>query len=331
VGTVGTLVAPPRAASVSVVIPTHGRPALLRRCLAALLEQDYPPAALEIVVVEDGGPAGAERVARELSDAPVPVRYLPVPRGGPAAARNAGWRAASGELIAFTDDDTIPRHDWIRRGVESIRAGADAVAGRTLVPLPPRPTDAQRNTGGLERASFATCNAFCRREVLERIGGFDPRFTRAYREDSDLEFTLVEAGARVVRDPSAVVAHPPRAERPFASLRQQRNQLFDALLYREHPALFRRHIRAAPPWRYYAIAAAQLASLLCLLVGRPRPALVATALWSILAGRFCLERLSGASRRPAHVAEMAITSALIPPVAVFWRLYGAWKFRVLFL
>ena len=53
--------------SVSVVIPTHGRPILLRRCLAALRHQEYPAERVEIVVVEDGGP-GAELVVREIHD-----------------------------------------------------------------------------------------------------------------------------------------------------------------------------------------------------------------------------------------------------------------------
>jgi glycosyltransferase involved in cell wall biosynthesis len=317
---------------VSVVIPTHRRPDLLARCLRALMDQEYPSDRFDVVVVEDGGPDSGERVVRDLGDgAPISIRYVPVPRGGPAAARNAGWRLAQGEIIAFTDDDTIPDPAWIAAAVRSFALGADAVSGRTIVPLPPRPTDAERNVTGLERATFATCNAFCRRELLERVGGFDARFTRAYREDSDLEFTLRAAGASVVGNVDAVVCHPPRPERPFASLRQQRNQRFDALLYRKHPRAFRRFIRARPPWRYYAITAAQIASLPAAALGRPRVAVAATALWVALAGRFCAERLRGTSPRPAHLVEMAITSALIPPIAVYWRLRGAWEFRVRFL
>jgi len=49
-----------------------------------------------------------------------------------------------------------------------------------------------------------------------------------------------------------------------------------------------------------------------------------------MTGRFCARRLRGTSRSPGHVAEMVATSALIPPLSVFWRLFGAWKFRVPF-
>ena len=94
---------------ISVVIPTHGRPELLRRCLYAVVGQTYPLDRMEIVVVEDGGPGEAEHVVCELRRQRPDARiaYLAVEHGGPGAARNAGLRRAGGEVIAFTDDDTI--------------------------------------------------------------------------------------------------------------------------------------------------------------------------------------------------------------------------------
>jgi glycosyltransferase involved in cell wall biosynthesis len=318
---------------ISVVIPTRGRPALLRRCLTALRAQEYPPDGIEIIVIEDGGPGESAAVVREMQEQqPTPrLRYLPVEQGGPGAARNAGWRRAAGDLIAFTDDDTLPAAGWLRAGMEALQRGADAVCGRTVVPLPDDPTDADANVQGLERATFATCNVFVWRRWLERVGGFDPAFRRAYREDSDLEFRLLDAGARLARADDAVVVHPPRPEPPFASLRQQRNQFYDALLYRKHPERFAATIRRYPPFTYYVIALGQAACLQGLLTGRRRLALLAAASWAALCGQFFMRRVQGRSRRPAHVAEMAVTSVLIPPLAVYWRLRGALAFRVAFL
>ena len=125
--------------------------------------------------------------------------------------------------------------------------------------------------------------------------------------------------------------HPPRPEPAFASLRQQRNQFFDALLFRKHPERFRSSIRRHPPVGYYAMSIGQLGSLLALLAGRPRLAGLATALWLLLVGQFLARRTRGRSWRPGHLAELALTSALIPPLAVYWRLRGAWAFRVPFL
>jgi ADP-heptose:LPS heptosyltransferase len=68
-----------------------------------------------------------------------------------------------------------------------------------------------------------------------------------------------------------------------------------------------------------------------LVAGRSGIALAASSVWAALTARFCARRLRRNSLSPRHVAEMAVTSAMIPPLSVFWRLYGALKFRVLFL
>ncbi|MBV9356045.1 MAG: glycosyltransferase [Chloroflexi bacterium] len=319
---------------VSVVVPTHRRPRLLERCLGALCAQTYPASRAEVIVVEDGGHVGTptHRLVDALTrSAPVRVRYLAVPRRGPAAARNAGWRAASGGIIAFTDDDALPDARWLEEGVRACEDGAEVVSGRTLVPLPARPTDAERNVRGLERATFVTCNAFCRRSRLEAIGGFDPRFEVAYREDSDLEFGLLESGARIVRLPQAVVVHPARAAPLFSSLGRQRNQQFDALLYRKHRRLFRAYIRRRPPVGHYLTCAALTAAAAGLLTGHRRLASACSLGWTVLTLHFLSRRLRGTRHAPADLVDMLVTSVLIPPSAVFWRLRGACRFRTLFL
>lgn len=326
-------IANPPLPLVSVVIPTHRRPALLRRCLRALLGQTYPRARFEVVVVEDGGPHGAQDVIADLAAtaAPVHVRAVAVTQGGPAAARNHGWRAAHGDIIAFTDDDTVPHPRWLAEGVRALAQDADAVAGLTVVPMARRPTDWERNVGRLQTARFVTANAFCRRAALESVGGFDPRFKVAYREDSDLEFCLLETGARIVQNQAAIVYHPPRAGAPLVSLKLQRNQFFDALLYRKHPHLFRRFIRKRPPFRYYAITGSMLVAGVAALLGRWQLAASTGGLWLTQVGWFCGQRLAGTRLTPGQLADMLLTSVLIPPVALYWRLRGAWAFRVLFL
>src|SRR5262249_36180503 len=135
-----------------------------------------------------------------------------------------------------------------------------AVAGRVVVPLPERPTDYERDAAGLEQGEFVTANCFCRRDALEAVGGCDERFAAAWREDSDLQFTLLARGARMTKAPDAVVVHPVRQAPWGVSLRQQRKVRFDALLYRKHPDLYRRRIRPWTPWDYYATVAALAAA-----------------------------------------------------------------------
>ncbi len=318
---------------VSVVVPTWRRPVLLARCLDALLAQTLHPSLYEIVVADDA-PEEAVRalVERLRRRARCALHYVPVRETqGAAGARNAGWRAAGGGIIAFTDDDTVPDRHWLLAGLRALAGGASAVTGRVEMPLPQRPTDYEKDAAGLTRAEFVTANCFVRRDVLERIGGFDERFTSAWREDSDLHFRLLEAGCRIERAPDAIVVHPVREAAFGASLAQQRKIVFDALLYRKHPRLYRQRIRRVPPIHYYVAAASVLAATIAVAGGRPRAALVALAPWLLVTLYLTLERLRGTTHAPLHVVEMAITSASIPLASVFWRSVASIRHRVLFL
>ena len=319
---------------VSVVVPTFRRLDLLERCLHALRHQTLAREAVEVLVVDDGREdrvqARVEALARSTG---LVVRYLrPAPHGrGPAAARNIGWRAARGEIVAFTDDDTVPATDWLEHGVAALQGGAAAASGRVVVPVPRRPTDYQRNVKGLERAEFVTANCFVRHEALARIGGFDERFRRAWREDSDLHFALLRHYGSVVRADAAVVLHPVRPARWGVSLRDQANVLYDALLYKKHPRLYRARIRRIPPWDYYMATAAALGAPLAAIAGLRGMALSLGLLWAALTLRLAASRLRGTARAPAHLLEMLATSALIPPLSVYWRMAGALRFRAPFV
>ncbi|SAK56721.1 glycosyltransferase family 2 protein [Caballeronia ptereochthonis] len=321
---------------VSVVVPTYRRPAMLERCVLALAAQAYDPARYEIIVCDDGPDEATRacvlRLARQHAEHGPRIRYVPVTATqGPAGARNAGWRASLARSIAFTDDDTIPDPRWLANGMRAIDAGADAVSGRIVVPLPKRPTDYELDAAGLVAAEFATANAFATRAALERTGGFDARFTAAWREDSDLQFTLMRAGLVIARADDAMVLHPVRPARWGVSISQQKKSQFDALLYKKHPELFRARIRRGPPLLYYAMFAALIAALLSLVAGAPEAALLAMLAWAMMTIRFTLKRLETAAHTPAHIAEMLWTSAVIPYLSIYWRIRGALKFRVLFL
>src|SRR5690606_19155844 len=101
--------------------------------------------------------------------------------------------------------------------------------------------------------------------------------------------------------------------------------------FKKHRELYRRLIRKRPRWDYYSIVAA-LAALALSLAGGPGPiAAAAGALWLVLTARFCAARPERGAEAPVHVLEVVVTSMLIPPIAVFWRLVGALRYRVVFL
>lgn len=320
---------------ISVVVPTCRRPALLARCLASLLAQRFDARAFEVIVVDDGHCDETRAVVAALAPqgAAPRVHYLRPDRGrhGPAVARNCGWRAAQGPVIAFTDDDTVADPDWLACGEWSLRGGHVAVCGRVHVPVSRPPTDHELMTRGLESAQFVTANAFVRKSALVRIGGFDERFTRAWREDSDLQFRLMREAGAVGRSAEASVTHPVRAEAWGVSLRQQKNAYFDALLYKKHPRLYRQRIRRVPPWHFYLVVALALAAPLLLLAGQTTAALVSLLGVLGLVLGIAATRLWRTAHTPSHVAEMLATSALIPFLSVYWRVRGAIHFRVLFL
>lgn len=320
---------------VSVVVPTCHRVDLLDRCVEALLRQSMPPSDYEIIIVDDL-PCHHTRQLVAMWSARAArhghaMHYL-ANSGvhGPAAARNAGWRRARAPIIAFTDDDAIAVRCWLSEGLLAFAQAADAVCGRIEIPVPARPTDYQRDASRLERADFSTANCFLRVSVLESLGGFDERFRFPYHEDSDLYFRLLDKGGVIVRAPRAMVIHPVRPAPWGASVLQLKKVACDALLYKKHPLRYRAQIGASAPWNYYLIAAALAVALAAMLAGIGALAVTAWFVWLVLTALLCARRLRGTLHTPSHVAEVLLTSALLPTLAVFWRVAGAVRYRVRF-
>lgn len=316
---------------VSVVIPTFQREALLQRCLSALFNQTLAFEFYEILVIHDGPHpqfnAFRER-CRQGDDRGVVRIYQTATRNGPAVARNTGWRLAQGAIIAFTDDDCIPARDWLERGLacfsDPVLAG---ISGRIVVPVSGSPTDYERCTSWLQQSPFATANTFYRKTALASCGGFDENFTAAWREDSDLYFTLLEQGYVLASADDAVVEHPVRRAPWGISIFEQKKSRFNALLFRKHPALFRSTIEQTPVFLYYGVAL----SLACVAAGCLSRhfllAKTAAAVWICLTFFFVFTRLRSTSRHPWHVIEMIVSSVIIPVVAIYWRLAGAVKYK----
>jgi GT2 family glycosyltransferase len=324
---------------ISVVVPTCGRADLLNRCLASLVSQELDPSHYEIIIVDDA-PSAATRDVVATWISRMAARGLDViyvanhgPHG-PAAARNRGWHAARADIIAFTDDDTVPTAQWLKNGLQAFgteRDGAEAIWGRIEMPLSNTPTDYERDAKHLETAEFVTANCICQKKLLRAVDGFDERFRFAWREDSDFYFRLLDIGARIVHVPNAVVVHPVRPAPWGVSISQQKKILFDALLYKKHPRRYRQKIRATPRWDYYLIVIALLVAVFAMITGHGALAAAAGTVWLLMTGWLFVKRMQGTTKTLAHIAEMLLTSVLIPPLAVYWRMVGAFRFRVAFL
>jgi len=308
--------------SYAVVVPTVGR-ASLQHLLDGLATAAGPaPAA--VVVVDDRHDPGGEL---PIAVPPELAGLVTLARGGgrgPAAARNAGWRAVGPDVawVVFLDDDVVPAPDWRERLCADLAGLPPAVAGsqgRVVVPLPTdrRPTDWERNTAGLADARWATADMAYRRTVLEQVGGFDERFPRAYREDADLALRVLAAGHVLVVGARSVT-HPVRPADRWVSLRTQAGNADDVLMRRLHGPDWRERAGVPPGRRrrHLATTASGVTALALAAAGRGRPARLAALGWLAGTAELTLARILPGPRTPAEVARMLVTSAVLPAYAM---------------
>ncbi len=318
----------------SIVIPTYGRVRLLTTCLKALSHQSVPTDSFEIIVVDDGNDeVVAKAVARFERKSGIRTQYMgQIVRRGPAAARNRGWQAAHAQLIAFTDDDCIPEPDWLQTALSAFDKGAYVLTGRVQIPLPDQPMHHDRTTALVKTAEFITANCFCRRSALKAVGGFEEAFDIAWREDSDLQFKLLEGGYQIDTCPEAVVQHPVRPAPWYAPLRDERKNRYDALLFKRHPNLFRQRIPAyrGLVLRYYGIVISVVVGLLALVQQNEPLLATAGSSWLVLTGSLMVERWP-TKLSLAGLRKIILTTLLTPFLSIYWRLYGAVKYWVLYL
>ncbi|MCF6522665.1 glycosyltransferase family 2 protein [Streptomyces sp. JJ36] len=319
----------------AVVIPTLGRPSL-NATLAALAAAAGPPPRRVVLVDDrphgDCTPLPAE-IPEELRAAAGSVEIVPGRAAGPAAARNAGWRATSEPWVAFLDDDVVPGPAWAAElAADLAAAGPDTggVEARVEVPLPPdrRPTDWERGTAGLAGARWITADMVYRRAALEDAGGFDERFPRAFREDADLALRVRDAGWTLARGTRRTV-HPVRPSDRWASLRAQAGNADDVLMRRLHGPGWRDRAEA-PRGRlpaHLAVVSAAVAAVALGAAGRPRTAALSAGLWLGGTAEFALRRILPGPRDREEVVTMTLTSLLIPPAAVAHRLRGLVQHR----
>jgi glycosyltransferase involved in cell wall biosynthesis len=222
---------------VSIVVPAYNSSRTIRSCIEACLNQDYPE--LEVIVVDDGSTDGMGEIVRGY-----PVRYIRKPNGGPASARNVGWRAAIGEIVCFTDADCIPVRDWVSRLVSGYTSDEVAAVGGSYEIVNPDSLLAtciheeiiQRHLSMPREVDYlGSFNLSLRKRVLEEVGGFDEGYRKASGEDNDLSYRLSKLGYKLIFDSEAKVAHHhPERLWPYL-LHQFRHGYWRMKLYREHP------------------------------------------------------------------------------------------------
>ncbi|MCW2518821.1 MAG: transferase, partial [Mycobacterium sp.] len=229
----------------SIVIPTIGRESLPRLLAALDEEREVKPA--EIIVVDDRADPSGDLMLNSR----FPLVVLRSGGRGPAAARNVGWRAATSRWVGFLDDDVLPQPDWLSWLADDLNAAeaARAVGSQGVLEVPAaagsRATDDERRTHRLATARWITADMAYRRDALVTVGGFDERFPRAYREDSDLALRMVSGGHRILSGRRRA-SHPVAPATAMSSVRAQIGNRDNALMRRKFGRGWRKAIGEGP-------------------------------------------------------------------------------------
>jgi GT2 family glycosyltransferase len=195
---------------ISVVVCTYNGARTLAECLESLKRLQYPD--YEVIVVDDGSTDATTQIARASG-----FRVVDEGRQGLSGARNSGMRAATGEIIAYIDDDAHADPHWLSHLATTFRHTRHVALGGPNLPPPgdgPIAACVSNSPGNPvhvlltddEAEHVPGCNLAVRRANLLAIGGFDPRFDRA-GDDVDVCWRLRDRGWTLGYSPAAVVWH----------------------------------------------------------------------------------------------------------------------------
>jgi GT2 family glycosyltransferase len=275
--------------SLSIVIPSHNRPDLLRLCLTSV--RNHTPSGTQIIVVDDGSrDAEISRATGAFPDVDVVRHGTP---GGFAVAANRGIAAATGEVIELLNDDTQVTATWAEA---ALRVFADptvaAVAPLVLQGPSERPVidsaGDEYDSGGFARKrghgesvsdqfrqrrevfGASASSAFYRADVLRAVGAFPEDFG-AYFEDVDLAWRIRRAGYRAMYEPGSVVWHRVGSSyRKRRTLLERQSQNEERVFWRNVPSIWAALPRHAAVLAGKAIRRCREGTLIPFTVGRLR-------------------------------------------------------------
>lgn len=244
----------------TVVVCSYNGSRWIAECLEALQALEYPN--YEIVVVDDGS---TDATASITVGFPA-VRLISTPNGGLSRARNRGLEEATGEVIAYLDDDARPHPSWLTHMVLALEAGEHVgVGGPNLAPAqdgataecvalaPGGPTHVL--VADREAEHVPGCNMAFRTASLRAIGGFDPTF-RIAGDDVDMCWRLQERGDTIAFTPAAIVWHHCRSSISGYLRQQFQYGRAEAMLEARWPERYNRRGHARWQGRVYGDALA---------------------------------------------------------------------------
>jgi GT2 family glycosyltransferase len=306
---------------ITVVAPTYQRADRLARLIAALEAQDHPRDRFEVVIVDDASTDHTSQVLdAAVARGEIDLRPLRMDRnGGPAPARNRGWRSANSPVVAFVDDDCTPHPHWVGAMVRAFERNErlGVAQGRTQAADGPRGAWTVARDIGDETPWFEGCNIAYRRAALDATGGFD-EVIGWYGEDTAAGWKVVEAGWERDFVPDAVVTHDLEERGVRWRIRHAWLESNLVELAARHPGLRRSAFRRPRVYRAESVTL-PLASVGAIAAAR-HPAFVLLALPYLAARRELL-------RRPRDLVAFALVDA----AALAGHVRGSLRSRVVVL
>ena len=227
---------------VSVVVCTYNGAATLEACLQSLMELDYPD--YEVILVNDGSTDDSAEIAGRFPA----VRTHHQENRGLSVARNVGAEMATGEIVAYTDDDCEADVHWLLYLMRAMRVQEVAgIGGPNITPdddgwvakcvaaSPGNPSHVLLDDHHAEHVPG--CNMAFRRDTLLGLGGFDPQF-RVAGDDIDVCWRLIDAGLSIGYAPGAMVWHRRRATVRAYGRQQKGYGKSEAMVHFKHPQRF---------------------------------------------------------------------------------------------
>jgi glycosyltransferase involved in cell wall biosynthesis len=234
----------------SVIIPTYKRHETLSLCLQRLTpeKQSMSSDQFEVIVSDDGFSEESQALLKR--DFPWAI-YKCGPQKGPAANRNNGAKAASGEWLIFLDDDCLPEPTFLSAYAEGIKKHPEYLVfeGRTL-PDRPRWTLAEESPVNADGGFLWSCNFMISQKLFFEVGAFCELFPYACMEDVDFRDQLTKRGIKFVFVPEALVIHPWRTMVPEDKFMKSRLV--------SHEVYFTRHPQTRPGFLGTTIAVVRM-------------------------------------------------------------------------
>jgi GT2 family glycosyltransferase len=313
--------------SFSVVVPVFNSRPYLDDLVGALGALREPPGGFEVVFVDNRSTDGGFEQLTAACEGDQRMRVIRGQGIGPAAARNLGVAVAQGELIAFTDPDTLPDPDWLVAAAAVLeRDESRALEGAVLAEDDATAGPLVRRIRNEDGGRYMTANMVYAKDLLDEIGGFDERFRPPpFLEDSDVAFRVLDAGVEIPFAPGVRVRHRNIPLSPRRELADQGRLQWMALLARKHPERYRRELRpkvqAFRPGDREFLLAIPATAMAWRLGAKAR--LLSLAGLALAARRVI--RASGFADVPARGRAPWIAVALIAPVARAVHLARGWR------